>query len=163
VSKKADWRFQFEWVERNRELFTRQAYSYFVATVCIEDAVRQRAGVSAYARLLRAFLFRGKAAVRSASDRGCAIEGEPPGCAVGDHWRRAAAWGVGQLAMNMQVSAEFLGVQRTEAVREWMQRARVLCNPNVTAANGDTEGLGMVFAEAQATGLPVVSGPGRGL
>jgi colanic acid/amylovoran biosynthesis glycosyltransferase len=38
-----------------------------------------------------------------------------------------------------------------------MQRARVLCNPSVTAANGDAEGLGMVFAEAQATGLPVVS------
>lgn len=66
VSKKADWRFQFEWVERNRELLTRKAYSYFVATVCVEDAERQRAGMSAYARLLRAFLFRGKPAVRSA-------------------------------------------------------------------------------------------------
>jgi glycosyltransferase involved in cell wall biosynthesis len=66
VSKKADWRFQFEWVERSRELLTRKAYSFFVATVCIEDAVRQRAGVSAYARLLHAFVFRGKPAFRSA-------------------------------------------------------------------------------------------------
>jgi glycosyltransferase involved in cell wall biosynthesis len=62
-----------------------------------------------------------------------------------------------RLAMNLRVPAEFLGVQGAEAVRGWMQRVRVLCNPSVTAANGDTEGLGMVFAEAQATGLPVVS------
>lgn len=66
VSKKADWRFQFEWLERNRALFTRRAYSFFIATVCIEDAVRQRAGAGAYSRLLRAFLFRGRPAGRSA-------------------------------------------------------------------------------------------------
>jgi glycosyltransferase involved in cell wall biosynthesis len=60
VSKKADWRFQFEWLERNRKLFTRKAYSFFAATVCIEDAVRERAGREAYMRLLRAFLFRGR-------------------------------------------------------------------------------------------------------
>jgi glycosyltransferase involved in cell wall biosynthesis len=62
-----------------------------------------------------------------------------------------------QLAAELKVPAEFLGVQGPDAVRGWMQRAKVLCNPSVTAANGDTEGLGMVFAEAQATGLPVVS------
>ena len=61
------------------------------------------------------------------------------------------------LARTLKVSANFLGVQGPDVVREWMQRAWVLCNPSVTAANGDTEGLGMVFAEAQATGLPVVS------
>jgi glycosyltransferase involved in cell wall biosynthesis len=66
VSKKADWRFQFEWLERNRALFTRRAYSYFVATVCIEDAVRQRSGIGAYSGLFRAFLFRGRPALRSA-------------------------------------------------------------------------------------------------
>jgi hypothetical protein len=38
-----------------------------------------------------------------------------------------------------------------------MSRARVLCNPSVTAASGDVEGFGMVFAEAQAVGTPVVS------
>jgi colanic acid/amylovoran biosynthesis glycosyltransferase len=62
-----------------------------------------------------------------------------------------------QLALSQRVPAEFLGVQGPDAVRGWMQRARVLSNPSVTAANGDTEGLPMVFAEAQATGLPVVS------
>jgi glycosyltransferase involved in cell wall biosynthesis len=62
-----------------------------------------------------------------------------------------------RLAAALQVPAEFLGVQGPDAVRGWMQRAKVLCNPSVTASNGDTEGLGMVFAEAQATGLPVVS------
>src|SRR6185437_11794512 len=61
------------------------------------------------------------------------------------------------LATTLKVRADFLGVQGPDVVREWMQRAWVLCNPSVTAANGDTEGLGMVFAEAQATGLPVVS------
>jgi glycosyltransferase involved in cell wall biosynthesis len=62
-----------------------------------------------------------------------------------------------QLALSLRLPAEFLGVQGSDAVRRWMQRARVLCNPSVKAGNGDTEGLGMVFAEAQATGLPVVS------
>jgi glycosyltransferase involved in cell wall biosynthesis len=33
----------------------------------------------------------------------------------------------------------------------------VLLNPSVTAQNGDSEGFGMVFAEAQAMGTPVVS------
>ena len=66
VSKKADWRFQFEWLERNRKLFTRKAYSFFVATVCIEDAVRQRADMGAYGALLRGFLFRGRPTLRSA-------------------------------------------------------------------------------------------------
>jgi colanic acid/amylovoran biosynthesis glycosyltransferase len=36
-------------------------------------------------------------------------------------------------------------------------KARVLCNPSVTAADGDSEGFGMVFTEAQAMGTPVVS------
>jgi colanic acid/amylovoran biosynthesis glycosyltransferase len=51
----------------------------------------------------------------------------------------------------------FLGVQSPSAVKEWMQKASVLCVPSVTAANGDVEGLGMVFAEANACGLPVVT------
>lgn len=55
------------------------------------------------------------------------------------------------------VNAEFLGTQPREVVREWMGRATVFCVPSVVAANGDAEGFGMVFAEAQAMGLPVVA------
>jgi glycosyltransferase involved in cell wall biosynthesis len=33
----------------------------------------------------------------------------------------------------------------------------VFCTPSVTAASGDAEGFGLVFAEAQSMGLPVVS------
>jgi glycosyltransferase involved in cell wall biosynthesis len=51
----------------------------------------------------------------------------------------------------------FLGAQPVEQVRAWLQRARVFSVPSVTAANGNTEGLGMVFCEAQAMGVPVVS------
>jgi colanic acid/amylovoran biosynthesis glycosyltransferase len=51
----------------------------------------------------------------------------------------------------------FLGSQSPEAVREWMQKATVFCVPSVTASSGDAEGFGIVFAESQASGLPVVS------
>jgi colanic acid/amylovoran biosynthesis glycosyltransferase len=51
----------------------------------------------------------------------------------------------------------FLGAQPMEVVREWMNRAKVFCVPSITAESGDAEGFGMVFAEAQAMGLPVVS------
>ena len=61
------------------------------------------------------------------------------------------------LATKLAVRARFRGVQDTYEVQRSMSRARVLCNPSVTAANGDMEGFGMVFAEAQAVGTPVVS------
>jgi colanic acid/amylovoran biosynthesis glycosyltransferase len=51
----------------------------------------------------------------------------------------------------------FLGAQPQEAVKRKLAEARVFCVPSVTAATGDSEGLGMVFAEAQALGRPVVS------
>ncbi len=38
-----------------------------------------------------------------------------------------------------------------------MNRARVFCVPSVTVDSGASEGFGMVFAEAQAMGLPVAS------
>jgi glycosyltransferase involved in cell wall biosynthesis len=52
---------------------------------------------------------------------------------------------------------QFLGVQPPEIVRSWMNRAKVFSVPSVVAASGDSEAFGIVFAEAQAMGVPVVS------
>jgi len=49
----------------------------------------------------------------------------------------------------------FLSTQPSALVRHWMNRARVFSVPSVTADSGASEGFGMVFAEAQAMGLPV--------
>ncbi|MBI2685229.1 MAG: glycosyltransferase [Acidobacteria bacterium] len=73
---------------------------------------------------------------------------------IGDGPLRAHLEG---LARERYPATEFLGRQSPETVREWMSRARVLCVPTVRAANGDMDGCAMVFAEAQAMGLPVVS------
>src|SRR6267154_1227251 len=62
-----------------------------------------------------------------------------------------------ELAKKTLRKCRFLGWQPPENVREWMNRARVFCVPSVRAATGDGEGFGMVFAEAQAMGLPVAS------
>jgi colanic acid/amylovoran biosynthesis glycosyltransferase len=51
----------------------------------------------------------------------------------------------------------FLGAQGPDVVKRWMNRAKVFCTPSVTADSGDSEGFGMVFVEAQAMSLPVVS------
>jgi colanic acid/amylovoran biosynthesis glycosyltransferase len=51
----------------------------------------------------------------------------------------------------------FLGAQPPHLVREWMQRSWVFCVPSVTIETGASEGFGLVFAEAQAMGLPVAS------
>ena len=60
-------------------------------------------------------------------------------------------------ALNAGLPCTFVGSQPPNVIRDWLRIARVFCVPSLTAKNGDSEGLGMVFAEAQATGLPVVS------
>lgn len=55
------------------------------------------------------------------------------------------------------LTPEFLGIQSPAQVRDWMNRAWLLCAPSVTAHSGDAEGLGMVSLEAQAMELPVVA------
>lgn len=61
------------------------------------------------------------------------------------------------LARDLGVDCRFLGPQPSSVIREWLERARVLCVPSIVAASGDAEGLGMVFCESQAVGTPVVS------
>lgn len=60
-------------------------------------------------------------------------------------------------ARQTSIRHKFLGTQTPSSVREWMNRSKVLCVPSVTISSGASEGFGMVFAEAQAMGLPVVS------
>jgi colanic acid/amylovoran biosynthesis glycosyltransferase len=61
------------------------------------------------------------------------------------------------LAKDLNIRCRFLGVQTSEAVRSALRTAKIFCVPSVTAANGDSEGLPTVLAEAQAMGVPVVS------
>jgi glycosyltransferase involved in cell wall biosynthesis len=61
------------------------------------------------------------------------------------------------LAVKLDLRCAFRGVQPPAEVQHSMSRARILCNPSVTASTGDAEGFGMIFAEAQALGTPVVS------
>jgi glycosyltransferase involved in cell wall biosynthesis len=61
------------------------------------------------------------------------------------------------LAAQLSIRAVFRGVQSPLEVVRSMSRARILCNPSMTASSGDMEGFGMVFAEAQAVGTPPVS------
>jgi colanic acid/amylovoran biosynthesis glycosyltransferase len=77
---------------------------------------------------------------------------------------RLAVIGTGPLERELRdkcrsedLPCEFLGVLSPPEVMEQLARARVFCVPSVTALNGDSEGLGMVFAEAQAMGTPVAS------
>jgi glycosyltransferase involved in cell wall biosynthesis len=62
-----------------------------------------------------------------------------------------------QAAREKLRSVRFLGMQPPRVVREWMNRASIFCVPSVVARDGATEAFGLVFAEAQAMGLPVVS------
>ena len=72
--------------------------------------------------------------------------------------------GDGELRKSVEASAKsslknyrFLGIQTPEVVRSWMNKAKVFCVPSIRAKSGDCEGFGLVFTEAQAMGLPVVS------
>ncbi|WP_169747012.1 glycosyltransferase [Edaphobacter aggregans] len=62
-----------------------------------------------------------------------------------------------ELAATRHICCRFLGAQPATVVQEWMARAAVFCVPSVIASSGDAEGFGIVFIEAQAMGLPVVS------
>ncbi len=62
-----------------------------------------------------------------------------------------------QKAKQLLINAQFIGAQPHTKVKEWMNKAQVFCVPSIRAKSGNSEAFGMVFAEAQAMGLPVVS------
>ena len=66
----------------------------------------------------------------------------------------------GQLETQAQETLKqvrFIGWQSPQEVQQWMREALLFCVPSVTAGNGDQEGFGMVFIEAQRAGTPVIS------
>lgn len=74
--------------------------------------------------------------------------------------------GAGSLTSSLHALAEelgikdrvrFLGAQPHEAVLKLMRSAEVFALPSQTTVSQDTEGLGIVFNEASACGVPVVS------
>ena len=81
------------------------------------------------------------------------------------HPARLVIIGEGPLRPQLQQAAcdlglqqcEFLGARTAPVIRDWLQQAAIFSVPSITAVNGDSEGLGMVFCEAQAMGVPVVS------
>jgi len=53
VSREADWRFLYDWAEGNRRYFSREAFSFLIATLCVPSAAKQRAGMRTFLFLLR--------------------------------------------------------------------------------------------------------------
>ena len=62
-----------------------------------------------------------------------------------------------QLAQSLRIECKFLGELKQAELRPWLEKARVFCAPSVTLADGQSEAFGVVFLEAQAMGVPVVS------
>jgi glycosyltransferase involved in cell wall biosynthesis len=74
---------------------------------------------------------------------------------IGDGPQRAE---LEYIAKEMRIkNIQFLGTQTPEIIRYWMNRARVFCVPSVEISTGESEGFGLVFAEAQSMGVPVAS------
>ena len=73
---------------------------------------------------------------------------------VGDGPDRKAAEA---LANELKVIVTWHGMQTPEKVAAFMARAQVFCPPSIVAHSGDTEGLGLVNVEAQASGAPTVT------
>jgi glycosyltransferase involved in cell wall biosynthesis len=67
------------------------------------------------------------------------------------------------LASRLLNRYRFLGVQPSEMVKNWMQKASVLAAPSLTTSQGESEGLPMTILEAMAMKLPVVSSKHAGI
>lgn len=93
--------------------------------------------------------------------RRAAAMGTPLRLAVlGDGPERAA---LERLAVDLGVTAEFLGPRRQAEVWDWMHRASVVAVPSRTGSDGWREAFGLVAAEGQAAGARVVASTCGGL
>jgi colanic acid/amylovoran biosynthesis glycosyltransferase len=61
------------------------------------------------------------------------------------------------LAKSLEIDCTFLGELKPAEVRSWLEKARVFCAASITTPDGQSEAFGVVFLEAQAMGVPVVS------
>ena len=68
-----------------------------------------------------------------------------------------------QEAVTRQLNVRFTGAATATEIRQQLASCWLFVAPSITAANGDMEGLGMVFLEAQAQQTPVVSFRSGGL
>jgi glycosyltransferase involved in cell wall biosynthesis len=62
-----------------------------------------------------------------------------------------------ELSSNLRLNCTFHGHLDPARVRSVLYRSSLFCVPSRTASSGDAEGLGMVFLEASASGLPIAS------
>lgn len=62
-----------------------------------------------------------------------------------------------QEAASRLLNVDFTGSESADQIRERLAQCWLFVAPSITAADGDAEGLGMVFLEAQALQTPVVS------
>jgi glycosyltransferase involved in cell wall biosynthesis len=65
--------------------------------------------------------------------------------------------GLEELARSLGINCDFLGELKPAEVRSWLEKARLFCATSVTTQDGQSEAFGVVFLEAQAMGVPVVS------
>jgi colanic acid/amylovoran biosynthesis glycosyltransferase len=59
--------------------------------------------------------------------------------------------------LNIDQHVTFHGAMKQEQLKTFYQQTHVFMLPSVTAANGDTEGQGLVLQEAQAVGVPILA------
>lgn len=60
-------------------------------------------------------------------------------------------------SLGIERRVQFAGVKGSDEVRHLMRRSTLFSLPSQTAASGDSEALGIVFNEASACGIPIVS------
>ena len=73
---------------------------------------------------------------------------------IGDGNERGALEALGR---SLGIRCDFLGELKPAELRCWLDKARVFCGPSVALDDGQSEAFGIVFLEAQAMGVPVVS------